>query len=376
MPPELSIDRSVPLWRPVGWVGRASAWRGRHLLRRERAEAFYAESRHPERGLPVARNPKAFAFLGRLLATRKAVFAAVLAANALAAVAGLVVPRLLGDLVDAAATGRGAPGASDGVLGVVVGLVVAQALLTVLARGAAALFGYGMLAAAREEIVRRVLRLPLGHVEAAASGDLLTRITSDVAKMSSSVRWALPHLIMSTVMVSLSLVALGLNSWFLALPILPSLVVLFIVGRNYLRRAAAGYITESGTYSQINSTMTETVEGARTVEALGLGGVRGALLSGDVAVSAQAERSTMSLRNLLFCFLDVSYQLPQVGVVLLGTWGYANGWVSIGQITAASLYLQQLVGPLDRLIAVFDQLQVGLAATTRLVVERTNRQRS
>lgn len=366
LPAELSVDRSVPLWRPRGWARRASAWRRRHLLRRSRAESFYAESRHPERGLPVARNPKAFAFVGRLLATRKAIFAAVLAANALAAVAGLIVPRLLGDLVDAA-TGGAAPAASEGVLGVVVALVVAQALLTVAARAAAAVFGYGMLAAAREEIVRRVLRLPLGHVEAAASGDLLTRITSDVSKMSASVRWAFPHLVMSTVMIALSLVALGLNSWFLALPILPSLAVLFVVGRGYLRRAAAGYIAESGTYSQINSTMTETVEGARTVEALGLGEVRGALLAGDVEVSAQAERYTMSLRNMLFGFLDLSYQLPQVGVVLLGTVGYARGWVTIGQIAAASLYLQQLVGPLDRLIAVFDHLQVGLAATTRLL---------
>ena len=40
--------------------------------------------------------------------------------------------------------------------------------------------------------------------------------------------------------------------------------------RRYLRRAPAAYLLEGATYSRIGSTLTETVEGARTVEALGL----------------------------------------------------------------------------------------------------------
>ena len=75
----------------------------------------------------------------------------------------------------------------------------------------------------------------------------------------------------------------------------------------------------------------------------------------------------MSLRNLLFIWLDFAFQLPIVLVVLLGTWGYDQGLVTVGQVTTAAIYLQQLVGPLDRLIQVLDHLQVGIAATTRLL---------
>lgn len=84
-------------------------------------------------------------------------------------------------------------------------------------------------------------------------------------------------------------------------------------------------------------------------------------------MSNQAERYTTTLRNLLSIFLDASFQLPLVAVVVLGTWGYANGWVTIGQITTAAIYVQLLVDPLDRLIQVADRLQIGLAATTRLL---------
>ncbi len=361
VPPELRITPGLP------WGERLAALRRRHRIRGERARAFYAESRNPERGLPVAGNAAAWAFVKRLLRTRKGMFALTVATNLAAAVAGLIVPRLLGDLVDQVTGGAAGIAQVDPLIGGVIVVVVVQTVLVFAGRRTSAVLGYDLLAAAREEIVATVLRLPLGKVEAASSGDLLTRITSDVSKMSQSVRWAFPQLVMSSVLVVASLVALVLNSPFLALTMVGSLIVLWFATRHYLQHAGAGYITESGTYSQINSTTTETVEGARTVEALGLGERRIAIGDADVALSSQAERYTMTLRNLFFIFLDVSYQLPLVGVVLLGTWGYSEGWVTLGQITTAAIYVQGLVEPMDRLIQVFDTLQVGLAATTRLL---------
>ena len=366
-----STDETVPFklmvtpGRPL--AQRLRAMRERHRLRGERARQFYAASRNPERGLPVAGNRSAWTFVKRLLSTRKGMLTLVVGANFAAAMAGLVIPRMLGDLIDRVTGGAAASADIDPIITGIFVVVVVQAALVFAARRASAMLGYDLLAAAREEIVATVLRLPLGRVESASSGDLLTRITSDVSKMSQSVRWAFPQLVMSAVLVVASLVALLLNSAFLTLAVVGSLIVLWFATRHYLKHAGAGYITESGTYSQINSTTTETVEGARTVEALGLGARRIEIGEADIAQSNQAERYTMTLRNLFFIFLDVSYQLPLVGVVLLGTWGYSQGWVTLGQITAAAIYVQGLVEPMDRLIQVFDTLQVGLAATTRLL---------
>ena len=349
------------------WSGRLAGLRGRHRLRGERARVFYAESRNPERGLPVAGNVAAWTFVKRLLSVRKGMVAVVMGTNLAAAMVGLIVPRMLGDLIDQVTGGAASVTAVDSIVTGLIVVVLVQSALVFAARRASAVLGYDLLAAAREEIVGIVLRLPLGRVESASSGDLLTRITSDVSKMSQSVRWAFPQLVMSLVLVVASLVALVLNSAFLAMAMIGSLFVLWFATRHYLKYAGAGYIAESGTYSQINSTTTETVEGARTVEALDLGPRRIAIGDDDIAESNQAERYTMTLRNLFFIFLDISYQLPLVGVVLLGTVGYTQGWVTLGQITTAAIYVQGLVEPMDRLIQVFDTLQVGLAATTRLL---------
>ena len=68
----------------------------------------------------------------------------------------------------------------------------------------------------------------------------------------------------------LAVAAMLLNSALLTLPLLVTTPLLIWSTRRYLRRAPQGYITEGGTYSQINTSLSETVEGARTVEALRL----------------------------------------------------------------------------------------------------------
>ena len=99
IPPEL-----VP---PAGgtWRERTHAFWERHDLRRQRAEDVYTASRNPERGWPVAGNREVLAFFRDLLSSRRKAFAALVVLKGLAAVAGLIVPRLLGELVNTTVEG-------------------------------------------------------------------------------------------------------------------------------------------------------------------------------------------------------------------------------------------------------------------------------
>ena len=366
-PPENPVPAALVPPESAGVAERLAAWRARHRLRTERAQEYFADSRSPERGLPVAGNRAVFAFLGDLLRSRRGWLGALLGLNVLAAVAGLLVPRILGSIVDRAADTEALSGSLNGLALTVIAVIVGQTLLTFGARWASAVLGQDLLAAARESVVRTVLKLPLGRIEQASTGDLVTRVTRDVSTMSESLRFGLPQVIIAGVTTVLTLVAMVINSPLLACGFLVVLPLVWTAARRYLRRAPAGYITEGGTYSMINTSLTETVEGARTVEALGLREERTRVADDDVAVSAQAERYTMSLRNLLFGGIDVGFNLPLVFTAVLGAWAYSQGWVTLGQITAATLYLQAVIGPMDALIANVDRLQVGVASTTRLL---------
>jgi ABC-type multidrug transport system fused ATPase/permease subunit len=153
----------------------------------------------------------------------------------------------------------------------------------------------------------------------------------------------------------------------LALPCLTAVPILAAVTRWYLRRAPAGYIRENAAYSDITDGLAETVEGARTVEALSLGAQREQRTNRDIAASYRAERYTLFLRTVTWPITEFAYVVPVVATLLVGGWFHLRGWVSLGQVTAATLYVSQLIDPLDRLLSWLDELQVGGASLARLL---------
>ena len=87
-------------------------------------------------------------------------------------------------------------------------------------------------------------------------------------------------------------------------------------------RAKDGYLREGASYSVMGASLTETIEGARTVEALRLGQARIDRIDRDIAGSYAAERYTLGLRTRFFPSVETAYLIPTVGTLLFGGWLY------------------------------------------------------
>ena len=164
-------------------------------------------------------------------------------------------------------------------------------------------------------------------------------------------RFAVPETLIALITVGLAVGALMLVSPLLALPLLIAVPIIVVGTRWYLRRAPAGYLRQNAAYSQVTDGLAETVEGARTVDALRRQQQRIGRTDADLRGSWLAERYTLFLRTVWRPILEVGYVLPVVATLLLGGWFYLRGWVSLGQVTAAVIYVQLLIDPLDRLLA-------------------------
>ncbi|RKN32786.1 ABC transporter ATP-binding protein [Micromonospora musae] len=316
--------------------------------------------------LPVADATQVRRYARTLIRRHPRALAVALGLHALAAAAGLVAPRLLGDLVEGISRGTSQV-TVDRVALLIAGFVVVQAVLVRFAHLASARLGERVLAQLREEFVDRVLALPLSTVERAGTGDLLTRTSRDVSALSRTVRLAVPETLVALVTAAFIIGALLLVSPLLALPCLIAVPVLWAGTRWYLRRAPAGYLRENAAYSDITDGISETVEGSRTTEALRQQARRRARTNADIARSYAAERYTLFLRTVFFPVAEIGYVVPVVATLVVGGWFYLKGWVSLGEVTAATLYVQQLVDPVDRLLSWLDELQVGGASMARLL---------
>lgn len=315
--------------------------------------------------LPVADQKQVRAYARRLTLKYPKQLTVALALHGLAAVAGLAVPWQLGNLVQHVKDG----GQVDvWLVGAAIGaFLLLQAVLVRFAVLASSRLGERVLAELREEFVDKVLGLPLSTVERAGSGDLITRTSRDVDSLSRTVRHAVPETLIAVVTFTITMGALVLVSPLLMLPMLIAAPILWIATRWYLNRARDGYLRENAAYADMTEGLAETVEGARAVEALGLRERREARTARDIHGSFTAERYTLGLRTVWFPAVELGYVIPVVSTLLVGGLFYANDLVTLAQVTAATLYAQQLIDPLDRFLMWIDELQVGGAAMSRLL---------
>ncbi len=316
--------------------------------------------------LPVASGAQVRASARQVLGARWRELATVVGLYALATIAGLVPPRLLGAIVTDVQQGT-TSGRIDLLAGGIATALVAQSVLIRFGALAGAKLGEAILATFREDFVDGVLALPLSVVERAGSGDLLTRSSRDISSLSETARRGVPAMLTAALAVSLTVGAIALDNPLLVLPCLIVVPPVWGAARWYLRRAPAGYLRENASWGVVTDSLAETVEGARTVEALGLGQARRDRADADIAACYAAELYTMRLRTVFMPAAEASYILPLAGVLAFGGFAYLRGWCTLGQVTAAALYARALVAPMDELISWLDHIQIGAASLARLL---------
>lgn len=285
--------------------------------------------------LPVADQAQVRAYARRLTLKYPRDLTVALVLHALAAVAGLAVPWLLGGLVQGVHNGSGVDVTQVSLA--IGGFVVAQAVLVRFAVYASSRLGEKVLAELREEFVEQVLGLPLSTVERAGSGDLISRTSRDVDSLSRTVRHAVPETLIALVTCVITVGALVVVGPLLALPSLLAVPILWISTRWYLKRARDGYLRESAAYADMTDGLAETVNGARAVEALGLQERRHRRTDADITESWAAESYTLGLRTVWFPSVELGYVIPIVATLVIGGLFYTQDWVTLEQVTAATV---------------------------------------
>lgn len=319
-----------------------------------------------ERLLPVADPARVRRHTAAMLRQNRRALAVAVGLHAAAAVAGLAGPALIGRLVDLVTRGTGTA-AVDRVAALLAAALVAQAVLSWFAARASGVLGENVFARLREDFLDTVTRLPLSTVERAGTGDLVSRTTNDIESVSYSVRYGVPKVLIAAVALVITLVALVVSAPLVSPAGLVAAPFVLLGTRWYLRRARDGYLREVAAFARLNGTVAETVEGARTVSALGLAGLRTRRVDDDLREIVAAERYTLRLRTVWFPLTELGYTLPAAAAVGWGGWLVLHGHATPGQVTTAALYLLQVMTPLDDVLSWLDELQLGSAALSRII---------
>lgn len=198
----------------------------------------------------------------------------------------------------------------------------------------------------RNDLYNFILRLPFSYHDRTRTGQLISRMTSDVDQVSRFFGFGLSNLVsIALTLIGASFMLFRMN-WQLALMgimLIPPLVLTAIKGSSTLGPRFYGIRQQFG---RITAQLQENFSGVRVVKAFAREEHEIKKFRGELEEFLQRQ---MGVIRVFSVFMPSMSFLTSMGMLLVlgyGGWSVINGRLSLGELVASQGYLMMLTGPI------------------------------
>jgi ATP-binding cassette, subfamily B, multidrug efflux pump len=270
---------------------------------------------------------------------------AAFASLILASAASLTAPQLIRIAIDEGI----APRELNVILLAVGGLAAAallRGLFTFLQGYLAERASQGVAFDLRNELFAKIERLGFGYYDRVETGQLVTRLTSDVEQIRTFAGTGVVQMAAAVVMLIGTTILLILLDWQLALLALSVVPVIFVLLLRFVRRIGPLFREVQQTLGRLNSVLQEDLAGIRVIRTFAREDYEVARYRtvNDELLSKNLQTVRTFANNFPFVFL-----LANVGtliIVLFGGLQVISGRLTIGELVAFNTYLGFLLFPI------------------------------
>jgi len=214
---------------------------------------------------------------------------------------------------------------------------------------------------------QRLQQLPLSYYDTSSVGWLMSRMTSDVARLSEIISWGLIDMVWAVAMMMGFVAIMLINNVKLTLISMSVVPLLFLIGMFFQKKILKSYRNVRRLNSQITSDFSEEVAAAKTTKTL----VREEENLDEFVADADSMRYS-SVRAVMFSslFLPIVISLGSIGtgfVVWIGGNDVIKGVLTYGTFIMFISYTLQFFDPLSRLAETLAELQNAQASAERII---------
>jgi ATP-binding cassette subfamily B protein len=303
--------------------------------------------------------------LRRYLRPYRALFVGLLVATFAGTAVSIAVPLVIQRVVDGPIAHRDPAGLVRlGLLALALG--VAEALLIFVRRWTQSSQSLGMEATIRGEIYAHLQRLPIAFHDRWQSGQLLSRVTTDLSVIRRFLSFGLLFLIVNFA-TFVTVVALLIHlHWPLGLIVLASAVPLFVVSRRFTRAYLTASRRMQDQQGDLATLVEESAQGLRTVKAFG----RQPHMSGRFGRRARQLHDTAVGKGRLLArtsaHFDLVPNLTLAAVLVGGVIEVSAGRLTVGELVAFVTLQLMLVWPIEALGWIIGNAQEAMTAADRI----------
>ncbi|MBE5807863.1 MAG: ABC transporter ATP-binding protein [Clostridiales bacterium] len=293
---------------------------------------------------------------------------AIMGTMALSAACDAIFPLLTREAIDRFITGSVTTGLA-GFIARYAGTVLAQT---------GCIFGFCILCGRAECGINRHIRkmcfhrlqeLSFSYYDTTPVGFIISRITSDTARLGETVAWGLVDLFWAGCYIVFTIVTMFFLNVKLALIVLAVMPVIAVTAVWFQKRILASYRLVRKTNSQITGAYNEGIMGAKTTKTL----VREKANGEEFAQLAGTMRaSSIHAAVMSALFMPIVTSLGAIAVALVLWQGGADVYAMTGALTIGTLaafveYAQGIFEPISSIARIFADLQASQAAAERVI---------
>ena len=281
------------------------------------------------------------------------------------AVCNLVYPTVARGIISGFETGEGTV---DSILigaGILAGVYVIKALCQYIVGYYGHLVGVRMQADMRRDLFEKYERLPFSYFDEHKTGDLITRLTNDLWEVSELAHHGPENIFLAILMFVGSFIILSsinLTLTLIMFAIVPFIILFTVLSRRGMRRAFKNSRVQM---SEINSGLENSVSGIRETKAYAAEKYEICKFRGTNKLFERYRGDAMHSLGLFDSIMQFLSDLLYLVIILIGGLFLYKGEILPSEFTAFILYVSMFLNPIQRFVALFQQLQEGMSGFSR-----------
>ena len=225
--------------------------------------------------------------------------------------------------------------------------------------------GVRMQADMRRDLFMKYERLPFSYFDDHKTGDLLSRLTTDLWDVSELAHHGPENLFLAVLMFIGSFVILSsinLTLTLIMFCVVPFIIVFTVISRRSMSQAMKNSRKQM---SEINSTLENSIGGIRETKAYTSEQHEICKFKGINSLFEKYRTNAMKALGTFDSVMQLLQDILYLTIVLVGGLFLYEGWLTAAEFTAFLLYISMFLNPIQRFVALFQQLQEGMSGFSR-----------
>ncbi len=217
----------------------------------------------------------------------------------------------------------------------------------------------------REDIERKLNKIPLGYFDTRQRGDLMSRVTNDVDNIQAALQQAFSQLVQSLLTVIGISVMMFIVSWQLALIALIALPLSGVIAGVIGTRSQKLFAAQWKNTGSLNGHIEETFSGLELVRAYGRDEQMLAEFDERNEELFKASFGAQFVSGMIMPAMQFVSYLSYVLVAVMGGLRVATGQMTLGDATAFIQYSREFSQPIAEIAGIANMIQSGVASAER-----------